>query len=86
MQEIALNPVFEKVKVESYAGYKGEETPRAVILDETRFDVASVLSRKRILDSDGGRIREVWHCRLVDGRVMIIERLESGSWRVCAAI
>ena len=85
-QEIAVSSVFEEVRVESYAGYKGEETPRAVILDGTRFVVARVLSRKRVLDSGGGRVREVWRCRLDDGRAVIVERLESGSWRVCAAI
>jgi hypothetical protein len=86
MQEIALNPVFEEVKVESYAGYKGEEAPRAVILDGTRFEVASVISRERALDRDSGRMRDVWKCRLEDGRTVIVERLESGVWRVCAAI
>jgi len=86
MQEIALNPVFEEVKVESYAGYKGEETPRAVVLDGKRFVIASILSRNRVLDSDSGRVREVWRCRLEDGRTMIVERLESGTWRVSNAI
>jgi hypothetical protein len=86
MQEIALNPVFEEVKVESYAGYKGEETPRAVVLDGKRFVIASILSRNRVLDSDSGRVREVWRCRLEDGRTVIVERLESGTWRVSNAI
>lgn len=81
-----MNPVFEEVRVESYAGYKGEETPRAVILDGTRFEVVSVLSRKRSLDSGGACMREIWRCRLEDGRVVIVERLESGSWRARAAI
>lgn len=81
-----MNPVFEEVRVESYAGYKGEETPRAVVLDGKRFEVVSVLSRKRVLDADGGRMRDVWRCRLDDGQVVTVERLESGSWRVCAAI
>jgi hypothetical protein len=81
-----LNPVFKEVRVESYAGYKGEETPRAVILDGTRFEVASVISRKRVLDSDRGRVREVWRCRLEDGRTVTVERLERVGWRVSAAI
>ena len=81
-----MNPVFEEVKVESYAGYKGEETPRAVVLDGKRFVIASILSRNRVLDSDSGRVREVWRCRLEDGRTVIVERLESGTWRVSNAI
>ena len=86
MQEIALNPVFEEVKVESYAGYKGEETPRADVLDGTRFEVASVISRERALDRDSGRMRDVWRCRLEDGRTVTVERLERGSWRVSTTI
>ena len=86
MQEIAVNSVFAEVKVESYAGYKGEETPRAVVLDGKRFVIASILSRNRVLDSDSGRVREVWRCRLEDGRTVVVERLESGTWRVSNAI
>ena len=81
-----MSSVFEGVTVESYAGYKGEETPRAVVLDGKRFEVASVLFRKRALDSAGGGMREIWRCRLEDGRTVIVERLESGSWRASAAI
>jgi len=86
MQDISLNPVFKEVKVESYAGYKGEETPRAVILDGTRCEVASVISRERALDRDSGRMRDVWKCRLEDGRTVTVERLERGSWRVSTTI
>lgn len=81
-----MNPVFEEARVESYAGYKGEETPRAVVLDGTRFEVVSVISRERALDRDSSRTREVWRCRLEDGRTVTVERLESGIWRVSAAI
>jgi hypothetical protein len=86
MQEIALNPVFEKVKVESYAGCKGEETPRAVVLDGKRFVIVSVISRERALDRDSGRMRDVWRCCLEDGRAVTVERLETGIWRVSTAI
>jgi hypothetical protein len=81
-----VGSTYKEVRVENYAGYKGEETPRAVILDGTRFEVVSILSRKRVLDSDRGRVREVWRCRLEDGRTVTVERLERGSWRVSTAI
>jgi hypothetical protein len=81
-----LNPVFKEASVECYAGYKGEETPRAVVLDKTRFEVASVLSRERALDRDSGQMRDVWRCRLDDGRTVIVERLESDTWRVSSTI
>ena len=81
-----MSPLFEKVSVESYAGYRGEETPRAVILDGTRFEVVSVISRERALDRDSGRMRDIWRCRLENGRTVTVERLESGIWRVSTAI
>lgn len=77
---------FESARVESYSGYRGEETPRAVIIDKTRLEVVEVLLRKRVLDRAGGRIRDVWRCRLADGRDVTVERLENGTWRVSAAI
>jgi hypothetical protein len=33
------------VDVECYAGYRGEETPRAVVLGEQRVEVADVLDQ-----------------------------------------
>jgi hypothetical protein len=80
-----VSSVFEEARVESYAGYKGEETPRAVVFEGKRFEVVSVLSRKRALDPAGGRVREIWRCCLEDGRAVIIERLENDAWRVSAA-
>ncbi len=37
--------IFEDIKVESYAGYKGEESPRVVVYQGTRFEVEEVLDR-----------------------------------------
>lgn len=81
-----MSPAYKEVNVESYAGYKGEETPRVIVLEGIRHEVVSVLSRKRSLDPGGGGRREIWRCRLEDGRVATVERLESGSWRVSTAI
>ncbi|HEX9757469.1 MAG TPA: hypothetical protein VGB26_06665 [Nitrospiria bacterium] len=33
------------LRVECYAGYKGEETPRAFYIGETRFEVKEVMDR-----------------------------------------
>jgi len=81
-----MSPLFEEVSVESYAGYKGEETPRAVVLERKRFEVVSILSRKRALDSAGGGRRDVWRCRLDDGKAVTVELLENGAWRVSLEI
>jgi hypothetical protein len=77
-----VTPIYELVSVECYAGYKGEEEPRAIVLEGQRFGVAGILSRERTLDGSSGRLREAWRCRLSDGRVATLELLEPGAWRV----
>jgi hypothetical protein len=75
---------LKDVIVESYAGYKGEETPRAVVLEGARLEVLGIADRKRVLDPTGGGMREIWLCRLEGGREAMVERLEDGTWRVSA--
>ena len=71
---------FMDIEVECYAGHKGEETPRAVVLEGERFEVRSILSRQRVLDRADGSRREVWRCRLDDGRTVTVSLLENGVW------
>jgi hypothetical protein len=86
MPESAVRSVFGEARVESYAGYKGEESPRAVVFDGKRFEIVSILSRERALDLAGGEMRETWRCRLDDGRTVVVEHLENDIWRVYPAI
>ena len=37
--------VFEEIQVECYAGYKGEETPRAFVYHNERHEIIAVLDR-----------------------------------------
>jgi len=60
-----------------YSGYKGEETPRAVIIGGREYPVDEVLWRKRILDRDSGKRIEVFGCK-VAGRAIEIRKDESG--------
>lgn len=80
-----MDPGAKEDRVECYAGYKGDETPRAVVLEGERFAVAKVLSQNRAIDRDDGRVRDIWRCRLEDGRTVVIERLDSGIWRISPA-
>ena len=73
---------WEPARVECYAGYRGEETPRAIILCATRFPVAGIISRKRVRDESSGRTSEIFECRLEAGWTISLERSEDGSWRV----
>lgn len=75
---------IEDAAVEFYAGSRGRETPRAVVIEGMRLEVVSVLSRERVLDAASGGTREVWCCGLADGRVATIELLEDGACRVSA--
>lgn len=75
---------LNNARVESYAGYRGEETPRAVVLEGERFAVMRVTSRKRVFDRASGKTSEIWRCRLAAGREVEVERLENGAWRVSA--
>jgi len=72
-------PEATDAKVEFYAGQRGDETPRAVVIDGRRLEVRQVLDRRRTLDAATGSIRETWRCRLEDGRSVTIERLGSGT-------
>jgi hypothetical protein len=74
--------VLRGATIECYSGYKGEETPRAVILEGRRLEVRGILSRERALDAATGLTRDIWRCRLDDGRNVTIELSEAGIWRV----
>jgi len=78
-------PAGVETAVECYAGYTGDETPRAVIIDQVRLEVVEILLRKRTLDQASSAIRDVWRCRLADGREVVVERLDGGTWRVSTA-
>jgi len=71
----------EKVRVLCYSGYTGEETPRAILVDDQELAVEKILSRKRICDAESGRIREVFAAKTGRGTVRM-ERDESGAWTV----
>lgn len=73
---------FPRAEVECYAGYKGEETPRAITFGGRRRLVVEILSRKRALDGVSERVRDIWRCRLDDGREAMVVRLDTGVWRV----
>ena len=64
---------WEPARVECYAGYCEEETPRAVFLGGVRFPVAEVLSRERVSDIQTGRTAELFRCRLEAGWPVSLE-------------
>jgi hypothetical protein len=77
-----MSRTFSPAAVECYSGYRGEETPRTVVIDGKRLEIVAILSRARNLDASTGLARRTWGCRLDDGRTMTVELLEDGAWRV----
>ncbi|MDH7512793.1 MAG: hypothetical protein QHH14_07600 [Clostridiales bacterium] len=70
-----------KIKVLFYSGYKGEETPRAVLVGNREYPVDEIFWRSKILDHASGRELETFACR-VAGKTIIIKQDESGEWVV----
>ena len=60
-----------------YEGYKGKETPRAVLIGNREFKIDRVLERKRVLDERTGKMSEVFTFEMEGQRVKIL--LHDGS-------
>jgi hypothetical protein len=67
-----------QVKVKFYSGYKGEETPRSVCLEEEEIAIDRILERKKILDSETSEAREEYTIKL-KGRKAILRIFGSGA-------
>ena len=61
-------------RVEYYAGYRGEETPRFVTIGGIRHEVVEVSGRKRVIDGGSGEAFEEFRCLLDDGRAVAVRR------------
>ncbi len=64
-----------------YSGYRGEETPRAVVIGSREFRIEKVISRKRAIDRITGKTFEVYRCRM-EGEMVEIKQWESGEWEI----
>lgn len=60
-----------------YSGYKGQETPRAILVEGKEVAVEKVLSRKRVIDPDTGKMVDLFICQ-VAGRTVEIRKDEAG--------
>jgi len=58
----------------AYAGYRGEQEPRAVVLEGRRLGVAQIERRWRDPDADGFEVR------LEDGRRIQLRLDRNGEW------
>ena len=70
-----------KITVECYAGYRGEQEPRAFTLGERRFEVLELIDRW--LDPK----HRYFKVRVDDGRTFILRHDEaSGEWELAGLV
>jgi hypothetical protein len=70
-----------KLQVECYAGYRGEEEPRALWLGERRFDVVEVLDRWL------NPRHRYFKVKIDDGRQYILRHdTPSGEWELAGLV
>jgi hypothetical protein len=70
-----------KFELRFYAGYKGEEIPKAVVIGSREFVIEEVATRERVLDKKSGKTFEVFKCRM-EGKPVVIKVHESGEWEI----
>jgi len=70
-----------KFELQFYSGYKGDETPKAVIIGTRKLNIEEIISRKRVLDKKTGKRSEVFMCKM-EGEIVKITILESGEWEI----
>ncbi len=70
-----------RIRVECYAGYRGEQEPRAFTLGETRFEVVGILDRWMAPECRYFKIRAD------DGRTLVLRHdTSSGEWELAALV
>lgn len=50
-------------KVKFYSGYKGQETPASIVIDDTEYSIDKILSQQRVCDQKTGEISEIFECK-----------------------
>jgi len=69
------------IKVRFYSGYKGEETPRAIVVAGREYPVKKVIWRKRGRENDSRLSYELVRCR-VAGQEVTLKISPSGECRL----
>lgn len=77
---------FVPIEVQSYAGYKADETPRAFVLHGRWFFVEEIIDRWHQADKDPtAPSADFYKVRASDGRLFLIRRdNESQEWSLRA--
>ena len=80
--------VFEEIEVECYAGYKGEETPRAFVYQEKRYAIVEVLDRWHEGGLDPQDLRhDYFRVKTEDGEIFLIRHTPRfQAWTLCRKV
>lgn len=80
--------VFEEVAVECYAGYKGEETPRAFIWQYRRSEILEVLDRWYEGGMDPIRVaHNYFKVKTADGDIFLLRYTPRfQAWTACRQV
>jgi hypothetical protein len=70
-----------RIKIIFYSGYKGRETPRAVVISGREYPVDEIIWRKRGQDKDTRESFELVRCR-VAGQEVTLKISPSGEGRL----
>lgn len=70
-----------KIEVECYAGYRGEEEPRALTLSATRLPVLEILDRWLAPE------HRYFKVKVEDGRALLLRHdVASGKWELAGMV
>jgi hypothetical protein len=69
------------IKVLFYSGYKGQETPRAIVVAGGEYAIDDIIWRKKGRDRDTGEAFELVRCRAA-GQEMTLRISPSGECRL----
>ncbi len=64
--------VEKRIEVLAYSGYRGNEAPRAFILNGEKIEIIEVLTQWVEEDLENRRRKRVFHCKDKDGYVFKI--------------
>ena len=80
--------VFDEILVECYAGYKGEETPRAFVHQERRYRIAEVLDRWYEGSLDPNDLRhDYFRVKTEDDEIFLIRYTPRfQAWTLCRKV
>lgn len=80
--------VFEEIEVECYAGYKGEECPRAITHQGKRYEVIEVIDRWYEGGLDPKDLRhDYFKVRTVTGEIFLIRHTPRfQAWTLCRKV